>query len=126
MEENLNKRSLWIISVLTLMVPTFVFLVWNQLLGLSLFLIGLFISIQSYRAYNRSKTADMLSKSAIQHQGHVTNSGRTILVPIVDGYGRDIDPQLAEQRLAEARAIAGPKDTVVGVRYIPKQELVKK
>jgi hypothetical protein len=116
MQENLSKRSVAIIFVFTVVVPLIVAITYNQYLGLVLFIIGLFISVQAYRVYNRSKMNDMISDPSNPSEGYFGNSGRTILVSLVDEHGRELPPKLAEQKLAEARAKAWPKDSVIGVK----------
>jgi hypothetical protein len=120
MNENLSKKSLGAVIAVCLIVPVIVAVTYNQVLGIVLFLIGLYISLQAYRAYNRSKTADFLSGDSPKQHG--LDRGRTIRVSIVDEQGRELPAQVVEQRLAEARAQAGPKDTIVPVRFVISPE----
>jgi hypothetical protein len=51
-------------------------------------------------------------------QFHNANAaGKTILVQIVDDFGRELPPNEVERRLGEARSKADPKDTVVPVKF---------
>jgi hypothetical protein len=121
MQENLNKKSMVIVIGIFLIAPVLVAIFWNQTFGIILFCIGLFLSIRSYRIYNKSKTADFLTSDGSKHALHQINSGKTILVSLVDDNGIEIDSKLAEKRIAEANAKAGPKDTVLTVRFPIKE-----
>lgn len=51
-------------------------------------------------------------------QLHNTNAaGKTILVQIVDDFGRELPAREVEKRLAEAKSKADPKDNIVPVKF---------
>jgi hypothetical protein len=51
-------------------------------------------------------------------QFHNANAaGKTILVQIVDDFGRELPADEVEKRLAEEKSKAGPKDNIVPVKF---------
>ena len=116
MRENLNKKSLAIVIGICLLVPLILAVTCDLLTGTALFLIGIFISLRAYQMYHNSQIDDLFSGSSSPKQ-HSQDRGKMIFVSLVDENGQEISPQLAEQRIAEARLKAGPKDTVVPIRF---------
>jgi hypothetical protein len=48
---------------------------------------------------------------------HKIEQSRTILVQLVDDFGRDLPASKIQVLMDEAHAKAGPRDTVIGVRF---------
>ncbi len=65
-----------------------------------------------YMMGNRNRQYD---RSIQQHNANA--AGKTILVQIVDDFGRELPASEVERRLSEARSKADPKDTVVSVKF---------
>lgn len=90
---------------------------WNIEAGAALLLLGLVIANRAirYGAFDDSKSmSDSTRKQLNRHQ---SERGQTILVQIVDDFGRDLPPDTVQKLMAEAQAKASPRDTVMAVRH---------
>jgi hypothetical protein len=125
MKENLNFKPVAVVILFCLVCPLLVFLFWSRLAGAVFFVLGIYVASRIYRVYNRSKVNDMLSDSLPNGQTPLGDQGKIIKIPLLDHEGHDLSPEVAQQRIAEAKAKAGPKDTVVGVRIRPEQKAAR-
>ena len=100
-----------------------VVMIWNLAIGGLLLMLGAYVA---YRAIVFSRQIDWanLSETKLSPiERHKAQQSRTILVQLVDDYGRDLSPNKVQQLMDEAQAKAGPRDAVIGVRHkIPKQK----
>jgi hypothetical protein len=87
---------------------------WNAEIGVPLLLLGLFLATRAAR-FGVARDYDPNAEIARRHR---SETGRTILVQVVDRFGRDLPPAEIESRLAEAQAKASPRDTIVPVRFV--------
>lgn len=86
--------------------------------GVLLLLVGSYVSYQVVRSAVRESQSPLSEAEAGKLERHSIERGRVIRVQLVDQYGRDLPPSVAQQRMDEARARSGPRDTVVGVRFV--------
>jgi len=114
MDKRLEKRLLFAVIFVVTIGPIIV-MIRDVGLGAILLIVGLFFTIQCIRILQAIQIEGASEdQEALYRQ---QNQGRTIYVPLVDDRGYDLEPAIAEQRLAEARLKAGPRDTVIGVRH---------
>jgi hypothetical protein len=83
-------------------------------MGGFLLVFGLFSTNRAFR-YMMGNQNGRYDKSTQQHNANA--AGKTILVQVVDDFGRELPPNEVESRLTEARSKADPKDTVVPVKF---------
>ncbi len=113
MSDRVERRLLLGLIGLVIFGPVAV-MMWNLRLGVVLLLLGLIVAYQGSRMLRA-----LNAEGAVQDQQYLysrRDRGRTIYVELVDDDGNELQPSVAEQRLAEARLNAGPRDTVIGVR----------
>src|SRR5512133_1191953 len=90
---------------------------WDLEIGIFLLFLGLMATARAIR-FALHPDIVFLNDSAQQKLSrHQSERGRTILVQIVDDFGRELPPATVQKLMAEAQAKASPRDTVVGVRY---------
>jgi hypothetical protein len=81
--------------------------------GVLLLLLGAYITSRAI-GYIGSRHLEL---DETHQQYHTNGSSKTILVQIVDDFGRELPPREVEKRLADARSKADPRDSVVGVNF---------
>jgi hypothetical protein len=116
MKNSPQHKTIYYVAITSIIVPLVV-MIWDIRIGAILFVLG---AMSAYRAirFGMQGSRDSLSDSEKQKlERHQSNMGRTILVQIVDDFGRDLPPSTVQKLMAEAQAKASPRDTVVGVRH---------
>lgn len=121
MRTSLNRKTAYIATAIAIGIPL-VIMIWDVHIGAALLLLGTYIAYRSIRmaGYNESQRVSDQEQQRIDQQK--SNQGRTILVQLVDEYGRDLPEHVARQRIADAESRADPRDTVIGVKYILPKE----
>jgi hypothetical protein len=115
-----QRKFVYLIIFLSIVVPAVVMLRDIQF-GVILLLLGSWISYRVVRSAARANQQEIDSE-AKKLARHRSEQSRIIRVQLVDQFGRDLPMQEIQKRMDEARAKAGPRDTVVGVRHvIPKE-----
>lgn len=88
-------------------------LFWNPEIGGLTLLLGLIVASRCIRLLRMVQD----SSESGTHRLARDDRGQTVFVQLVDDEGNDLEPALAQARLAAARLMAGPRDTVIGVRH---------
>ena len=97
-------------------------MIWNIEFGVLLLLLGLTIAYRAIR-FGVQEDTNLLSDSARkQLNRHQSDRGRTILVQVVDDFGRDLPSATVQKLMANAQAQANPRDTVIAVRHKVEKE----
>lgn len=78
---------------------------------------ALFLLMGALAAYRAIRFLSHNEEDVYARFRRVETAGKTILVQIVDDYGRPLSPLEADRRIQSARAKAGPRDTVVPVKF---------
>jgi hypothetical protein len=112
-----KRRRIWLAFALFTMGFPILLAFWDLSAGVLALLVCLSIFIRA----NRILRSDARNELARDHnyqrlQQLQGERGRTIWVSPLDGSGQPLDAAGAEAKLAQARAEAGPRDMVVGVR----------
>jgi ABC-type nickel/cobalt efflux system permease component RcnA len=120
MKKPRQRKFVYVIIFLSIVIPSAVMLIDIQS-GVILLLLGSWISYQVVRSAARSheQENDSEAKKLARHRAEQSH---VILVQLVDQFGRDLPMREIQKRMDEARANAGPRDTVVGVRYVISKE----
>jgi len=111
MDENKKNRIITMILVtLFVGIPLIITFI-NPAVGGVLLFVGMIAAFRAIRLL-------VLQKNDIAVGPDKTDrAGKTVLIQVVDDFGRDLLPNEIEGRLAEARLKAGPRDTVVPVKF---------
>jgi hypothetical protein len=112
-----QRKLAYIIVFLSISIP-FAVMLWNIQAGVILLLLGSWVSLQAVRHAVREDANATSDAEANKLARHKIEQTRVIRVQLVDDYGRDLPAHIARQRMEEAQAKAGPRDTVVGVRHV--------
>lgn len=116
MSTSSKHRIAYAIAAASVIIPIVV-MIWNVKLGFALLFIGLIAAYPAIR-YGGRNDLHALSDAAIHKIGrHENERGRTILVQVVDDFGRELPPDTVRKLMAEAQAKASPRDMLVPVRY---------
>lgn len=107
-----QRKIAYSFAFISIAIPVLVMFLDLQV-GVILFLAGIIIA---YRAIRFGAQSDVENTDQ-QLSRHQDDRGQTIFVQIVDEFGRDLPPAVAQKLIADAQAKASPRDTVVGVRY---------
>lgn len=113
MDRSAQRKVMYIVMALAVGIPVVVSF-WSLEIGVPLLLLGLFIVTRAARI---GVARDFDPNAAIASR-HRSETSRTVLVQIVDQFGRDLPPAEVERKLAEARAKAEPRDTIVPARFV--------
>jgi hypothetical protein len=114
MDEDKKIRAMKL-SVLTIFIGIpLVVMFFDIAVGGFLLLIGLMSTNRAFR-YMMGNRNGRYNESTQRHNANA--AGKTILVQIVDDFGRELPPNEVEKRLMEAKSKADPKDTVVPVKF---------
>jgi len=125
MEEDKKRRILFsVIVILNIGIPILIALK-DVATGGFLLVIGIWFIARSSRIL-RADARRAFNPAVDKNKTNA--SGRTILVQVVDDFGRDLLPEEVERRMTEARARANPRDNVVAVKFKvnPKQDSLSK
>jgi hypothetical protein len=115
-----QRKFVYVIIFLSIIIPTVVMLRDIQT-GVILLLLSSWISYLVVRSAARAHEEDNDSE-AKKLARHRTEQSHIIRVQLVDQFGRDLPMREIQRRMDEARAKAGPRDTVVGVRHVISKE----
>jgi hypothetical protein len=115
-----QRKFVYVIIFLSIIIPSLVMLRDIQS-GVILLLLGSWVSYQVIRSAARADQQEIDSE-AKKLARHRAEQSHVILVQLVDQFGRDLPMREIQKRMDEARAKAGPRDTVVGVRYVISKE----
>lgn len=91
--------------------------------GMIFLFLGLIISFRALRFSGRPDPGPISDADLRRNSRHHSNRGRTILVQVVDDFGRELPPATVQKLLAEANAKAGPRDSIMAVHYKIDKEL---
>jgi hypothetical protein len=109
------------IAALAVLVPIVV-MFWNLAIGGLLLMLGSYVACRAIILSRQTDWSHFGDMELSKLERHKAQQSKTILVQLVDDYGRDLSPNKVQQLMDEAQAKAGPRDAVIGVRYkIPKQ-----
>jgi hypothetical protein len=117
MQKPPQRRMAYIIVFLSISIPVVV-MFWNIQAGVLLLLLGSYVSLQAVRHAVHDNANALSDAESNKLERHKIEQTRVIRVQLVDDYGRDLPAHIARQRMEEAQAKAGPRDTVVGVRHV--------
>ena len=80
-------------------------------------MLGLFIAVRAIRVLRAGALGHLHDDPSYQRlQPHQSERARTVWVSLLDDAGQPLPEDQAQQKLAQARAQAGPRDMVVGVK----------
>ncbi len=114
MEEEKKRKTLFIIVIiLNIGIPVLIAFK-DAAIGGFLFLIGILFVSRSYRILRADARR---SYNPSVERIKADSAGRTILVQVVDDFGRELPPDQVEKLLAEAHARANPRDTIVPAKF---------
>ncbi len=112
-----RQRRVQLIVIVVVLVGPLVLAIWRPEWGTVLFLLGLFIALRAMRVMRADALRELRDDRGYQRmQQHQGERGHTIWVSLLDEGGQPLSEAAAERKLAEARAQAGPRDMVVGVK----------
>lgn len=114
MYDQAQRRTWRIMMVVVLVVPVLV-MFWNLRVGALLLLFGLFTAYRALRLINASLRMEQAERNSRLEQTRA-NQARLVYVQLVDEQGVELPPDVQQAKLAQARLLAGPRDTVVGVK----------
>ncbi len=112
-EYQTTKKIVMVIVAIALIGPL-ILVTQNPTFGAIALLIGLATIVQSLR-YLRH-IASHNRKENNQHTSKRQDQSRTVYVSLLDDSGVPLDEAVAAARLNKARLMAGPRDTVIGVK----------
>jgi hypothetical protein len=116
MDERRQRRIQLAIVAFTLVGPLVV-AVWSPEWAALALLLGLIIALRALRVMRADALNARSDDPSLQRMQHLQGErGRTVWVSLLDDNGQPLDAAAAERKLAQARAAAGPRDMVVGVR----------
>ena len=116
MDERRQRRMQLAIVAFTLLGPL-VMAVWSPEWAAIFLLLGLIVALRALRVLRATALEDLGDDPSLQRMHHLQGErGRTVWVSLLDDNGQPLDAAAAERKLAQARATAGPRDMVVGVR----------
>ena len=99
-----------------------ILMIWNLSIGGLLLMLGSYVAYRAFIFSRQNDWANVNEAELSKLERHKAQQSKTILVQLVDDYGRDLSPNKVQQLMDEAQARAGPRDAVIGVRYkIPKK-----
>ena len=99
-----------------------ILMIWNLAIGGLLLMLGSYVAYRAIIFSRQNDWANVNEAELSKLERHKAQQSKTILVQLVDDYGRDLSPNKVQQLMDEAQAMAGPRDAVIGVRYkIPKK-----
>jgi len=104
------------VAAVLLLIPIIV-MIWSVQIGALLLIAGAFAAYRAIIYSGRTDWSNMGDVDLIAYGRQQSGKSQTILVQLVDDYGRDLSPNKVQQLMDEAYAKAGPRDMVVGVRY---------
>lgn len=112
-----TRRAAYWITLFSILIPALICF-WNVQVGVPLLLLGVYLSYRSIRM-SRREPLNIREESPDEA---LRRSARIIRVQLVDDQGRDLPPEVAEKRLADAQARANPNDTVIGVHSVIRED----
>jgi hypothetical protein len=116
MDDRRQRRLQLAIVSLSVLGPL-VLAVWSPEWAVLFLLFGLIIAMRGIRTLRTTALNDLRNDPSLRRMNHLQGErGRTVWVSLLDDNGQPLDEAAAEQKLAQARAAAGPRDMVVGVR----------
>ncbi len=83
---------------------------------------SMFLFVGAIAAFRAMRLLVLYKSDSSVRQDKTDKAGKTILVQVVDDFGRDLIPKEVERRMVEARAKAGPRDTVIPVKFKVEQD----
>ncbi len=111
-----QRRKQFAILITVLLVPLAIAL-WDPQVAVLAFLLGLFIAMRAIRFLRTQAVDSLLDDPAHQRLQHLQGErGRTVWVSLLDDAGQPLSETAAQQKLAQAKSAAGPRDMVVGVK----------
>jgi hypothetical protein len=113
-QEKTRQLLMSLIVIINIVIPILIGVFWDLTVGGLLLVLGIMFVGRSFSILRADARRGFNPK--IQ-RNNANAAGKTILVQIVDDFDRDLLPQEIERRLAEARAKAGPRDTVIPARF---------
>ena len=112
-EYKLTKNVVIVIIAIALIGPP-ILVMYNPTLGAIALFAGLITIIRSlrYLRYIERQDHQETDRHALRRQ----DQGRTVYVSLLDEAGVPLDEAAAAARINKARLLAGPRDTVIGVK----------
>ena len=83
---------------------------------------SMFLFVGAIAAFRAMRLLVLYKGDSSVRPDKTDKAGKTILVQVVDDFGRDLIPKEVERRMVEARAKAGPRDTVIPVKFKVEQD----
>ena len=111
MNHSKMKRRIFFGFIAILLGIPIIVMFWNPGAGAFLLLIGAMSAFRAVRFLSHD------GDERYDHFRKMDKAGRTILVQIVDDFGRTVSPLEVDRRIKEARSKAGPRDMVVPVKF---------
>ena len=109
-----HGTSFYITLIVVCLLAPFALLLWDRQLGFFACVIGIPIATRGLRLLRTIHLERTLQ--SLQVPQAKLNQAQTKLVQLIDENGNELEPEVAQTRLAAARLQAGPRDMVIGVR----------